>query len=84
MEPTGSNVSDRFLRGFGGRLPLFAREASARFDSTLLVRRARPHLLKAIPLRGTTLPMVNCIFWDCFPAQLIFCLTLFVFRCWPG
>lgn len=44
IEPTGSNFSDRFLRGFGIEFPLPAREANERFDNRLLGKKARPNL----------------------------------------
>lgn len=44
IELTGSNFSDRFLRGFGIEFPLFAREANERFEGRLLGKKARPNL----------------------------------------
>lgn len=65
MKLTGSNLSDGFLRGFGGLL-LFVREANVRLEGMLLIKGARVHLVKAIPLKDTALSIESRIFFGLF------------------
>lgn len=62
MKLTGSNLSDGFLRGFGG-LVLFVREANVRFEGMFWTKEARVHLVKVIPLKDTALPVESCMFF---------------------